>query len=73
MDIRTEQRAVIRFYMCLGKSTGETYADIKKAYDSKCLRKMTVNSWHKSYRDGLDIVGLHPHGGMKKLVITEVK
>ncbi len=42
MDIRAEQRAVIRFYKRLGKSLGETYADTKKAYDSECLNKTTV-------------------------------
>ncbi len=73
MDIRAEQRAVIRFYVRLGKRPGETYADMKKSYDSECLSKTTVNSWHKSYRDGWDIVGLGPHRGMKKLVITKVK
>ncbi len=49
MDIWAERRAVIRFYMRLGKSPGKTYADMKKAYDSECLSKMTVNSQHKSY------------------------
>ncbi len=73
IDIREEQRAVICFYVCLGKSLGETYADMKKAYDSECLSKTTVNSWHKSYRNGPDIVGLGPRGGTKKSVITEVK
>ncbi len=47
MDIRAEQRAVICFYARLGKSSGETYADMKKAYDSECLSKATVNLWHK--------------------------
>ncbi len=32
-----------------------------------------MNLWHKSYRDGRDIVGLGPHEGTKKSVITEVK
>ncbi len=41
MDIRAEQRAVIRFYLRLGKSPREIYADMKKAYDSECLSKMT--------------------------------
>ncbi len=45
---------------------------MKKAYDSEYLSKMTVNLWHKSYRDSRDIVGLCSHGGTKKLVITEV-
>ncbi len=56
MDIQAEQRAVIRFYMRLGKSLEETYSDMKKLYDSECLSKTTVNSWHKSYCDGRDIV-----------------
>ncbi len=73
MDIRAEQRAVIHFYVHLGKTPGETYADMKKAYDSECLSKTTVNLWHKSYRDGRDIIVLGPCGGMKKSVITEVK
>ncbi len=72
MDIRAEQCAVIRFYMRLGKSPGETYADMKQAYDSEYLSKTTVNLWHKSYRDGRDSVGLGPHRGTKKSVITEV-
>ncbi len=42
MDIRPKQRAVIRFYMRLGKSLEETYTDMKKAYDSECLSKTTV-------------------------------
>ncbi len=46
---------------------------MKKAYDSECLSKTTVNSWHKLDRDGRDIVGLGPRGGTKKLVIMEVK
>ncbi len=73
IDIRAEQRAVIHFYMHLGKSPGETYADMKKAYDRECLCKTTVNLWHKMCRDGRDIVGLDPRGGTKKSVITEVK
>ncbi len=56
INIRAEQCAVIRFYMHLGKSPGETYADMKKTYDSECLSKTTVNLWHKSYRNGLVIV-----------------
>ncbi len=73
MDTRVEKRIVTSFYVPLGKSLGETYADIKKAYDSECLNKTTVNLWHKLYRDGRDIVGLDPHGGTKKSMITEVK
>ncbi len=72
MDIRAEQRAVIRFYVSLGKNLGETYAGMKKAYDSKCLSKTTVNSWHKSYHSGQDIVTLGPRGGTKKAVIKEI-
>ncbi len=45
MNIRAELHAVIRFYVRLGKSLGETYADMKKAYDSECSSKMTVNLW----------------------------
>ncbi len=52
------------------KLGGGTYTNMKKAYDSECLSKTTVNSWHKSYRDGRDIIGLGPHGETKKLVIT---
>ncbi len=69
IDIRVEQHAVICFYVRLGKSSE---ADMKKAYDSECLNKTTVNLWHKSYRDGRDFVGLGPRGGTKKSVITEV-
>ncbi len=58
--------------MRLGKSLRETYADMKKAYDSECLSKTTVKLWHKSYCDRRDIVGLSPCGGMKKSVIMEV-
>ncbi len=43
MDIRAEQRATICLYVHLGKSPRETYADMKKAYDSEYLSKMTVN------------------------------
>ncbi len=60
------------FYMRLGKCLGETYVDKKKAYDSECLSKMTVNLLHKLYRDGRDIVGLGPRTGTKRSVITEV-
>ncbi len=63
MDIRAEQHAVSHFYVCLGKSPGEAYADMKKTYAGECLSRMTVNSWHKLYHDGRDIVGLGPHGG----------
>ncbi len=73
MDIRAEQRAVICFYMRLGKNPGETYADMRKEYDSERLSKTTVNSWHKLYCDGRDTVGLGLYGGTKKSVITEVK
>ncbi len=46
---------------------------MKKAYDNEYLSKTTVNWWHKSYRDGRDIIGLGPCGGTKKSVIIEVK
>ncbi len=59
--------------MRLGKSLGETYADMKKVYHSECMSKTTVNSWYKSYRDSRDIIGLGPCGGTKKSVITKVK
>ncbi len=59
--------------MHVGKSPGETYADMKKAYDSECLCKTTVNLWHKSNHDGRDIFGLDPCGRIEKSVITEVK
>ncbi len=55
------------------KKFGESYADMKKAYNSECLSKITVNSCHKSYRDGRDIVGFGLCGEMKKSVIMEVK
>ncbi len=61
------------FLRAFRKKLGETYADMKKAYDSECLSETTVNLWHKSYGDGWDIVGLGPRGGTKKSVITEVK
>ncbi len=54
------------------KKSGEIYADMKKAYDSECLSKMTGNLWHKSYRNGQDIVGLGPCRGTKKSVIMEI-
>ncbi len=66
MDIQTEQSAVIHFYVRLRKSPGwGEHDDMKKAYDSECLSKITVNLWHKSYRDGRDIVGLGLRGGMQ--------
>ncbi len=73
IDIWAEQRAVIRFYACLGKSPGETYVMIWKKHMTECLSKTTVNSWHKSYCDGQNIVRLGPRGGTKKLVVTVVK
>ncbi len=71
--IRAEQHAVICFYKRLGKSLGETYADMKNAYDSECLSKTIVISWHKSYHDGRDIVELGPYGRTKKSIIMKIK
>ncbi len=31
-----------------------------------------MNSWHKLYSDGRDMVGLGPRGGTKKLIVVEV-
>ncbi len=41
---------------------------MKKAYDSEYLSKATVNLWHKSYRDGRDIVGVGPRENLTQFL-----
>ncbi len=52
MDIKIEQRCMIKFCERLGKSVTETIKIMKEAYQDECMNNWTIYQWHKEILHG---------------------
>jgi hypothetical protein len=46
-----EQRAAMKFYVKLKKSSPETFGILKSAYGEECLSRISVFEWHKRFKE----------------------
>ncbi|XP_058810647.1 protein GVQW3-like [Phymastichus coffea] len=52
IDVKIEQRIVVKFHMKLGKTATETYNLLKQVYGNECLSRPRVFEWFKRFQDG---------------------
>ena len=72
INIKSEQRAAIRFCVRLNKSGAETVLMLKQAYKEECLCRSAILRWHNLFKAGRESFELIPHGGHPTTVRTEV-
>jgi transposase len=46
------QRAAIKCYVKLNKTSTETFEMLKSAYGEECLSRTSVSEWHKAFKAG---------------------
>lgn len=63
IDIKIEQRVIIKFHVKLGKSACETFSLLKSVYQESCLAQSNVYNWFKRFQDGREDVEDDPRSG----------
>ncbi len=71
MDLKTEQRYVIKFFWQMGKPAQQTYQAMKEVHQDDCLGQSTILHWHNFFTKGRESVALKPHSGRPASIVTE--
>ncbi len=72
MDIRNEQRAVIKFCIRLNKSGAEKVTLFHQAYQNKYLERSTIFRWHHAFIEGRNLAALTPQDGRPTIVASPI-
>ncbi len=72
MDVKNEQKNVIKIFFQLMKSAAGAVKLMHKTYIVKeWLRGLRIFHWHKAYSEGRETTALIPHVGQPLSVCTE--
>jgi len=66
-----EQRYAIKFCVKLGKSSTDTYSDLKKAFGNDAMSERTCFRWHRDFKNGRESCELEGGPGAPVSALTE--
>lgn len=71
MDVNTEQRVVIKFFVKSGEKPAEILRKLKVVYKDDCLSQARVYEWAKRYKEGRESVEDDPRPGAPSVARTD--
>ncbi len=72
MDLKMEQRYVIKFFWQNDKPAQKMYQAMKGVYQDDCLGQSTILYWHNFFTKDPESAALWPHSGRPASIVTEM-
>ena len=71
MERTLEQRYVIKFCVKFRKTAKKTFDFLTEAFKDDCLSYLQIKKWHKSFKEGREVVADEARSGRKSTSRTD--